>query len=105
MKKILILLMLCLATTNIGYCAENNSVAMLGKIGFSNEISSQKISPECQIKETFTKHLKYSNDMNYEGLKALYAPTYINADGFNRDVYFDLVKKTWASYPKIKYIM
>ena len=35
----------------------------------------------------------------------MYTDNYSNADGINKEVYFDLIKKTWVSYPDIKYKM
>jgi len=40
---------------------------------------------------------------NVEALKELYADNFINNDGFNKEVYFSLVKDTWETYPDITY--
>lgn len=84
--------------------APSDNITLLTQKGFfstSKPVSST--NPYEQIRRTFCTHLKYSNGYNFEGLKGLYASNYVNADGLNRDIYFDLVKKTWESYPDIKY--
>lgn len=40
---------------------------------------------------------------DFEGLKDLYADNFINNDGYNKEVYFSLVKDTWETYPDITY--
>ncbi len=46
---------------------------------------------------------KFVEKFNFEGLKELYADNFINNDGYNKDVYFSLVKDTWETYPNISY--
>lgn len=46
---------------------------------------------------------KLVEKFNFEGLKELYADNFINNDGYNKDVYFSLVKDTWEAYPNITY--
>ena len=33
----------------------------------------------------------------------MWTENYVNTDGLNKELYFDLIQKTWASYPDIKY--
>jgi hypothetical protein len=36
-------------------------------------------------------------------MQNLYADGYINSDGFDRNTYFSMIKRTWEIYPKISY--
>lgn len=106
MKKILLILTALLIFSSKGYCstADAGTIALLTKKGFF-ETSSQAVytNPYVEIRKALCNHLKYANNYNLDGLKTLYADNYINADGLSKDIYFDLIKKTWDSYPDIKY--
>lgn len=56
-----------------------------------------------EIKKQLELQQKYSNKYDLENLKTVYSKDFINADGFNYDIYFDLIKKTWETYSDIKY--
>jgi hypothetical protein len=56
-----------------------------------------------EIKAVLDKQLVYSNKYDLEGLAALYSDDFINCDGFNKEVYFKLVKDTWETYKNIAY--
>ena len=110
MKKIFLILITILMAGLQSYATElqtpTDNIALLTQKGFFNATRpSSSLNPCDEIRRTFSTHLKYSNNYEFENLKNLYASTYINADGLNRDIYFDLVKKTWESYPDIKYRM
>lgn len=116
MKKFLLILITIVISTVPCYATESESqalsqppidnIALLTQQGFfSASKPASSLNPYDEIRRTFCTHLKYSNSYQLESLKTLYATKYINADGLNRDVYFDLVKKTWESYPDIKYKM
>lgn len=107
MKKILLILIAILTICPKSFAADEDNIALLTKKGFFNKPSEESVmlNPCEEIKRTLYTHLKYANTYNLEGLKSLYADNYINADGFNKDIYFDLIKKTWESYPDIKYKM
>ncbi len=55
------------------------------------------------IRSVITKQEQYSNKFNFEGLSSLYTGDFVNADGFNKDVYFKLIRDTWETYPDISY--
>lgn len=106
MKKLLLILTVFLIFSPASYCeqAGSETIALLTKKGFFE--NTQQISytnPYIEVRKALCNHLKYANGYNLEGLKTLYADNYINADGLGRDIYFDLIKKTWESYPDIKY--
>jgi len=104
MKKIFLILVMILVVCPKSYGSSDN-IAILTKNGFFEKPQISYSNPSEELKRVLCAHLKYSNDYNLEKLKSLYAPNYTNADGLSRDVFFDLIKKTWESYPDIKYRM
>jgi hypothetical protein len=56
-----------------------------------------------QVKKVIKTQLKYSKEYDVDKLFSLYAPEFINSDGFNKDIYLKLVRETWETYPKIVY--
>lgn len=107
MKKLLLTLIAFLIVSPKIYAADEDNIALLTKKGFFDRPQTQStfLNPCEEVKRALYTHLKYANCYNLEGLKSLYADNYINADGLNKDIYFDLIKKTWESYPDIKYRM
>ncbi len=77
--------------------------------GFFSEKKSEIIqnyqdrTAERTIRKILEKQTKYASKHDYTGLFNLYANDFINTDGFTKDVYFTLIKDTWASYPDITY--
>ena len=106
MKKLIIVLTAMLVLCPKSYAGEEN-IALLTKKGFFETPQQQPAfsNSQTEVKNTLCAHLKYANTYNLEGLKSLYTDNYSNADGINNEVYFDLIKKTWVSYPDIKYKM
>ncbi|HNW25780.1 MAG TPA: hypothetical protein PKI94_03220 [Candidatus Gastranaerophilaceae bacterium] len=104
MKKIL-LIILSVIIFSPKVFAESENIALLTQKGFFDKIKTTSQNPYEEIRDTFYLHTKFSNEYKFEQLKDLYAPNYYNADGFNRENYFDLIKKTWENYPGIKYKM
>lgn len=106
MKKLLIIFAAFLIICPKSLAAESDNIALLTKKGFFKHPSeSYFITPCEEVKRTLYSHLKYANNYNFEGLKTLYADSYVSSDGLNKNIYFDLIKKTWESYPDIKYKM
>ena len=56
-----------------------------------------------QIKSLLKVHNEYANKHDLEGLKSLYADSYVNNDGFNKDIYFKSVDETWKECDDITY--
>jgi len=103
MKKILPILAFLLVFCPKSY-AENDNITLLTKQGFfEKQENCSYLTPSEAIKKALFTHVKDANAYNLEGLKHRYAEDYINADGLNKEHYFDLIKKTWESYPDIKY--
>lgn len=104
MKKILLILTVCLIICPKSYAADEDNIAFLTQKGFFERPQQSSYSNPCEeVKKVLNNHLVYANSYNFDGLKSLYATKFVNADGFNKEIYFDLIKKTWESYPEIKY--
>lgn len=61
------------------------------------------VNDEKAIKDLVKNSLLFSNSRQIDKLYNLYSANYVSSDGFNRDVYFDLIKKTCEMYPNIKH--
>lgn len=104
MKKLFIILTAFLIFCPKSYAVDTDNIALLTQKGFFDTPHQTSSTNPCEdIKKTMYAHLKYANSYNLDGLKSLYAPNYTNVDGLSKDIYFDLIKKTWESYPDIKY--
>lgn len=88
-----------------GYAASNtNCLAFLpSKDILTPPTQSSAVNSCDEIRKALYKHLRYANNYDLDGLKSLYSHNYVTSDGLNSDIYFELVKKTWDSYPDIKY--
>lgn len=84
--------------------ASDNYIAYADKISAKSS-AKQYQTLDKEIRTTLKKQINYTNNYDFEGLKSLYSEKYLNADGFNKTMYFDLVRKTWDLYPDIKYTM
>jgi hypothetical protein len=104
MKNIFLILTAILLLCPKSY-AETENMALLAQKGFFDRPQAGfiNISPCEEVKRALFAHVKYANAYNFDGLKSLYADSYVNSDGLNKDIYFNLIKKTWESYPDIKY--
>lgn len=60
-------------------------------------------TPENAVKKALHTQIKYANAGNFDKFIATYTSDYVNADGFNLDVYSKLVKDIWDSYSNLKY--
>lgn len=104
MKKIFLILIALLILCPSSYAAEQCDRISGSQKGFFTHARKPVYSnPVVDIRKALYTHLKYANNYNFDGLKSLYADSFINADGLNKDIYFDLIKKTWESYPDITY--
>lgn len=84
--------------------ASDNYIAYADKVSAKSS-AKQYQTLDKEIRTTLKKQINYTNNYDFEGLKSLYSEKYLNADGFNKTMYFDLVRKTWDLYPDIKYTM
>ncbi|MBO8430041.1 hypothetical protein IAC76_01505 [Spirochaetes bacterium] len=65
--------------------------------------SRQIKNTEKEIREVFKTQDKYTNSYDFDGLYRLYSDDFMNCDGYNKEVYFKLIKETWETYPEITY--
>lgn len=101
MKKIYILLVIALFM--------NFGVQMQAQAGIiakqKAKIEQKKVykSTLQDIKNVILKQDEYANKYDYDGLYKLYSKDFMNSDGFDKEVYFKLIKETWEVYPDISY--
>lgn len=101
MRRILLPFILSIAfTINLSAPVQAGFIALKkAQISQNREIKNTR----AEIKEVFTKQLEYTNNKKIDKLSELYAENFVNTDGFNKKVYFKLIKETWESYPDIFY--
>lgn len=101
MKRVILPLILSIAFLSIPQASAEAGIISnyKARISQNREIKNTRN----YIKEVFSKQDKFTNDHNIEGLSELYAENFVNNDGFGKKVYFDLIKKTWETYPSIIY--
>lgn len=103
MKKIILTLLTLLIVSPVCF-ASDNYIAYVDK-ATGKIFAKQQQSMDKEVRNLLKKQLNYTNTYDLDGLKTLYTNNYYNADGFDKTMYFDLVKKTWDLYPDIKYTM
>ena len=99
MKKFIILLLTTILFSPIAFAEDYSSV--ISRVGFFDNKVVQ--NPDCEIRSMFKAYVKASNAYNIDKLEKFYTKNYVNGDGYNKNVYFNLIEKTWSSYPNIKY--
>lgn len=60
-------------------------------------------SSENAVKKVMFSQIKYANAGDFDRFISTYDKKYVNADGFDLDVYSKLVKDVWSTYSNIKY--
>ena len=103
MKRIILLFLIAIFFIPASF-ASDNYIAYADKSSAKTS-AKQSQALEKEVKYTLRKLIFYTNTYKKENLEALYADNYINADGFDKKIYFELVQKTWNLYPDIKYTM
>ena len=107
MKKIFLTVVMVLLFNPVVYAEDStDTITFLTQKGFfDSKPKASSLNPRIEIKKALCSHLRYANSYKLEELKSLYDEDYKNADGLNKDIYFELIKKTWDAYPDIKYKM
>ena len=101
MKKICILLVIALFTS-IGVQIPSDA-GIIAKQKAKIEQKRIYKSTLQDIKNVILAQDKLANEHNFGGLHKLYSDNFVNSDGFNKEVYFKLIKETWEVYPDISY--
>lgn len=99
MKKLSVLIITALLFANL--CPVQAGVLSEQKA----KIERNKIykSTYNDIKSVINQQTIFTNKYDLDGLATLYTKDFVNSDGFNKEVYFDLIKDTWKTYPDIVY--
>ena len=99
MKKLSVLIILTLLLANI--CpAEAGIISLHKSRAEQNRLYKSAYN---DVKRVIDQQTVYTNKYDLDGLSSLYAKEFINSDGFNKEVYFKLIKETWETYPDISY--
>lgn len=99
MKKLSVLIILTLLLVNI--CPAEAGIISAHKARF--EQNRLYKSAYNDVKQVIDQQTVYTNKYDLDGLSSLYSKEFVNSDGFNKEVYFKLIKETWETYPDISY--
>ena len=69
---------------------------------FSLKDKLQK-SPEAQIRDFFKKYNRYSSKNRIDKLKEMYTDDYVNNDGFNKKIVFEMMEMASSAYKEVSY--
>lgn len=99
MKKLSVLIILTLLLANI--CPAEAGIISAHK----TRVEQNRLykSAYNDVKRVIDQQTVYTNKYDLDGLSSLYAKEFVNSDGFNKEVYFKLIKETWETYPDISY--
>lgn len=93
MKKILTILSIFFMTVNA-----------VNAFDFQTYISECKVDRDVKaIKRFFKKQVSYANHSNFKKFISTYDEKYVNADGFSKTVFSEMIKDIWTSYKDVKY--
>ena len=99
MKKLSVLIILTLLLANI--CpAEAGIISLHKSRAEQNRLYKSAYN---DVKHVIDQQTIYTNKYDLDGLSSLYTKEFVNSDGFNKEVYFKLIKETWETYPDISY--
>ena len=99
MKKLSVLIILTLLLANI--CpAEAGIISLHKSRAEQNRLYKSAYN---DVKRVIDQQTVYTNKYDLDGLSSLYTKEFVNSDGFNKEVYFKLIKETWETYPDISY--
>ena len=92
MKKLLL-------TISIALLAVQPTFAWSGNDIFHLNINNE----ERDVKRVLESQVKFANKTDFDKFISTYDKQYVNSDGFNLDIYSNLVKDIWNTYDNIKY--
>jgi len=61
-----------------------------------------KVADEKEIKSTLKKLDKFVANRNTDGIASIISDTFISNDGFSKEAYIKMLKKSWDLYPDLK---
>ncbi len=71
---------------------------------FSNVFHINAVdSDERAVKKVLNSQVKFANKTDFDKFISTYDKQYVNSDGFNLEIYSNLVKDIWKTYDSIKY--
>lgn len=102
MKRLLLsFIILCaILSANMTQQADAGFISAYKARAEKNRVLTDEIN---QVRKLFTLQDKYTNSYNYDKLYELYSDSFINSDGYDKKLYFKLIKETWETYPDITY--
>lgn len=100
MKRVLITL---LGLTIISACALPANASFMSDSRAKIQQAKIEKNNYKDIESLFKRQDVFLKKYDFEGIKKLYGDNFINNDGYNKEVYFSLVKETWETYPDITY--
>jgi hypothetical protein len=60
-------------------------------------------SDEKKVERLLNAQVRYANRTNFNKFISTYDKKYVNSDGFNLEIYSDLIKDIWKSYDNLEY--
>jgi hypothetical protein len=66
-------------------------------------VTKEVKAEEKTLADIINKQVEYVNKHDLDSIDKLYSKDFINNDGFGKEVYFQLIKDTWNTYPDITY--
>lgn len=103
MKKLLLILALGIIFN--GMFADCANAGVISAWKENSAIRKELKSAEKEIKNCFELQTRYSNAHDYEKLKEFYADKYRNADSFDKNTTFSIIKENYELYPNLKMAM
>ena len=102
MKKFAVILALTLffANNTLAVQTEEEINEKIASVGFGKLFA---VEPEAQIKKFFNDYERAGNKHNLNKVRTFYDDNYVSSDGFEVKTYFEMIEKTWNSYPDLKY--
>lgn len=101
MKKIVLLSLLCFIFANAAFQTAHASFVS-DKVSRMEQKKTEKREAK-EIKKFFSKFIALANKHDVEAIKPLFIDSYMNNDGFNKEIYFKSVKETWEDCSDLTY--
>lgn len=93
----------CLVSSGSAYATDAQDLSIVAKINDIKYSNTATLDPKKEIAKLFADQTCYSTKHNLDKLKTIYADSYTNSDGFDKNTYLEMVQKTWDQYPSTTY--